>query len=276
MLRAQCYAPELKPERHGKDRRSLAIEEKETYRWVEGLRDCQALAHELPGTRLLCVLDREGVKPEGFADFFEVFDTWRNDPGVDLLVRAKHDRRTETELSLFEQVTQTRVRTSLQVEVQRLSARPKKGTRPARPPRPARRAHLLVRYTQVDLLPPNHGVNAAKEPVPWNPAGSTWNPAGLPVWLIQVREKDPPPGQERIEWFLLTTLEIDSPEQAVQCAQALLGLLKPCWACSSPAGLAVVLPALAYRRLAQGPQVGLSRRRRGPPNRGTAEANHCH
>jgi len=198
LLRAPCYARELKPEHRGRDLRYLPLEEKETYRWVEGLRDCQTVAHELPRTQLVCVMDREG-------DFFELFAAWHEDAVVDVLVRAQHDRRTESELSLFEEVTRTPVRTSMQVNIQRLSARPKSGGRAARPARPARRAHLLVRYTPVEVLPPKHGVNAGKAPVP--------------VWLIHVREKNPPQGQKRIEWFLLTTLSLESPQQAVQCVE---------------------------------------------------------
>ena len=66
--------------------------------WIKGLRECSELAAEPPDTRQVCVMDRE-------ADFFELFDEQRRSRGVDLLVRAKHDRATSEELNLFEAVT---------------------------------------------------------------------------------------------------------------------------------------------------------------------------
>ena len=57
-------------------------------RWLEGLRDVAVAASQLgTPTRVLSVMDRE-------ADFFELFDEQRRvGGGVDVLVRAKHDRR---------------------------------------------------------------------------------------------------------------------------------------------------------------------------------------
>ena len=57
-------------------------------RWLEGLRDVAGAASQLgTRTRVISVMDRE-------ADFFELFDEQRQmGGGVDVLVRAKHDRR---------------------------------------------------------------------------------------------------------------------------------------------------------------------------------------
>ena len=41
------------------------IEEKKSFRWIEGYRDCVAIAKQMPGTRILSVMDRE-------ADIFEL------------------------------------------------------------------------------------------------------------------------------------------------------------------------------------------------------------
>ncbi|WP_419632735.1 hypothetical protein, partial [Thiolapillus sp.] len=48
---------------------------------------CPKIYHEV-ATRLVC--DRE-------ADFFELFDEQRQNPGVDLLIRAQYDRKLDTE-----------------------------------------------------------------------------------------------------------------------------------------------------------------------------------
>ena len=198
VVRAQCYAPELRPERKGKDKRYMPIEEKETFRWIEGFRDCQSIAASLPGVQVINVMDRE-------ADIFELFDEWRQNPGTDLLVRAMHDRRTVGKNSLFQTVKNTRVQTRLRIAVPRHSARPPKGKKGARPKTPARTAELQLRFASVTIRAPEWGVNSTKQPIT--------------LTLIHIVEPYPPRGVDRIEWFLLTTLRVDSAKQAEQCVR---------------------------------------------------------
>lgn len=198
IVRAQCYAPELKPEHKGKDHRYIPIEEKDTFRWVEGLRDCQDIAATLPaGVRVINVMDRE-------ADFFELFDEWRQNPRGDLLVRAMHDRRTAGDQSLFETAKNAPVKATLSIAVPRHSARRRKGKRqPAKPKTPARVAEVELRFVSVTIRPPRWGVNSAKQPIT--------------LTLIHVVEPRPPRGIKRLEWFLLTTMHVDSVKEARQC-----------------------------------------------------------
>ena len=196
ILRGQCYAPELKPERKGKDHRTIPIEEKETFRWIEGLRDCMEVIRDMPNTSGVAIMDREG-------DFFELFDEWRKNPRVNLLIRAQHDRRTGEDFSLFEMVEQSPVQLRLQIDLPRYSARRKKAGRSARKKSSARQAEVAVRYTSVNLIPPRWGLNSGKTPVP--------------VWFIHIVEEDPPKGIEPLEWRLITTIKIDSAEKAIQC-----------------------------------------------------------
>ncbi len=51
-------------------RKSRPIEEKESYRWVEGYRKTCELAHAVPACEVFSVSDREG-------DIFEVFEAWQ-------------------------------------------------------------------------------------------------------------------------------------------------------------------------------------------------------
>ena len=76
----QFDAPDSTPEKDKPPAR------RKTQRWVRGLRDCARIAEWLDGTRPVSVMDRE-------ADFFELFDACRELGTVDLLVRAKHNRR---------------------------------------------------------------------------------------------------------------------------------------------------------------------------------------
>src|SRR5271168_3442288 len=91
VLGAQCTAPLPKVKDDSKPATAVPIEEKKTFSWIVGLRECVKLATELPDTRQVCVMDRE-------ADFFELFDEQRTNNSVDLLVRAKHDRSTNGDL----------------------------------------------------------------------------------------------------------------------------------------------------------------------------------
>ncbi|MDP8237223.1 MAG: IS4 family transposase [Candidatus Erginobacter occultus] len=196
IMRAQCYAPEPKPENREKDRRQIPIEEKKSFRWIEDLRDCVKVVEDIPNISAVSIMDRE-------ADFFELFDEWRKNPRVDLLVRAQHNRRTGEDLKLFDMVSQTPVKFRMQIDISRRSARSKKGKRPAQTGRKARRAEVAVRYTPTKICPPNFGLNKSKEPVP--------------VWFIHLVEENPPQGEEPLEWRLITTIELDSREKVLQC-----------------------------------------------------------
>ena len=124
VLRAAFDAPEFRnPGEKGKPK---PREERKSFRWVEGLRDCAAAAERLPETRVVCTMDRE-------ADFLDLFIERRTHaPQVELLVRAKVDRvlgKEETangrtvSRRLFEEVRNAPARGAATVEVRRLSAR---------------------------------------------------------------------------------------------------------------------------------------------------------
>ena len=61
------------------------LEQRKSFRWIAGLRDCVELRAQCPDTRIVSVMDRE-------ADVFELFDEQRTHPEVALLVRAKSNR----------------------------------------------------------------------------------------------------------------------------------------------------------------------------------------
>jgi len=196
LLRAQCWAPTPRPEGDQRSSSQIPIEEKETFCWIRGLRDCRDVAAETPHTRLVVVADRE-------ADLFELFAEWRQDPAVDLLLRANHNRRTTEERKLFDAIQATAPRLRLELAIGRQSARPKRSKQKARPARKERTAQVVVRYQRLELRPPPY--LKGQEPVA--------------LWAVHVVEEEPPAGAKAIEWCLLTTREITSPEQAEQCLQ---------------------------------------------------------
>ncbi len=195
VLKAQCLAPEPRAPEDKRPAYAIPIEEKKTFVWIEHHRDMEAVAAEMPHTRLIDICDRE-------ADFFEMFDEQRHQGGVELLVRAQHDRNIEEDpFKLFEAVGQTPEQSRVRVQIPRQSARPKKSKQQARPYRPGRDADLVVRFMRVQLPPPRY--NADKAPID--------------IWVIHAREQDPPPNTEAVEWFLLTTVALHSPQDAQEC-----------------------------------------------------------
>lgn len=192
LLRAQCWAPELKPEGETRASCKIPIEEKETYAWIVGMRDCETIAAGMPHTHIVQVMDRG-------ADIFELFDEWRQGPKhTDLLVRAKHNRQTTTELKLFDGIKTAEPRQQMQLHIDRQSARPKRSKQKAREGRAERIANMTLRYESVDLRPPNY--HKDKEPIS--------------LTLIYLVEETPPAGVKAIEWFLLTTMVVTTPSMA--------------------------------------------------------------
>ena len=199
VLRAAFDAPAPpNPEAQGESSAKPRTERK-SFRWVEGLRDCAQAAAQLSETRVVCTMDRE-------ADFLDLFLEQRaNAPQVDLLVRAKADRVLGKEKTpdgqtvsrrLFDTVRNAPARGAAQVEVQRLSARVKASKQARKDRRKARVADVTLRYQPVALPCPGD------EPVE--------------LWVVHVREQQPPPGGKPLEWFVLTTLRVTSTDDATQ------------------------------------------------------------
>jgi len=212
-----CYAPELKPEHKTKDARYIELEQKDSARWVNNLVECMRRDEALAETRVIHVMDRE-------ADFFELFDHWRNTPGGDeLLIRARHNRKVQrgrrrrgagspgaeqeadpqSEEGIFEAVARQPLGGTVEVDIPRKSARGKKGRQAAQPKRAKRRAALSLRWMKVSVHPPRHGLSSNRAPVD--------------LWLLHACEETPPAdGSKPLEWMLLTTIALHGAEDAVE------------------------------------------------------------
>ena len=175
----------LGPPRAG-DHARRPIEEKESQKWLTGLEAVGAARAACPTTHFISIGDRE-------ADVYELFMAPRPE-GVDLLVRAMSNRLVaHPERKLWAHVTAAEVAATLTVQVG------------PREDRPARTAHLTVRWRQATLSPPRKP-GAAKLP-------------RVTVWAILAREEAPPKDAEPVEWMLLTTLPIDHPADALLCLE---------------------------------------------------------
>jgi hypothetical protein len=65
-----------------RERKAAPIEDKESLRWLEGLRQARASAQKLPGVQCACIADSE-------ADIYEVFAEPRGEPAVHWHGRAR-------------------------------------------------------------------------------------------------------------------------------------------------------------------------------------------
>ncbi len=168
-------------------RRLRAIEDKESYKWLDSVQALARLREQLPGTRLVSVADRKG-------DVYEFF-TQAQALGVDMLVRAAWDRRVESPQG--HHVWSTLAKAPLLAQ-QRLQL-------PRSPGRAPRVAKLSLRACPITLQPPADHASPNLEPI------------GL--WALWACEMRPPAGVKAIEWMLLTTIPIDSAEQACERLQ---------------------------------------------------------
>jgi hypothetical protein len=195
VVKAECTARESRPSEDKRASSEIPIEEKTTYSWIVNHRDMEEISVKMPGTRVIDVCDRE-------ADFFELFDEQRKRGRVELLVRAKHDRKIgEMPLKLFDVIRQASVESYVRVHIPRQSARPKRSKQKARPKRPGRMADLAIRYKQIQIPPPRHLADMSP----------------IDIWVIHGLEENPPENTKAVEWFLLTTMNVTSAEEAEQC-----------------------------------------------------------
>ena len=197
LVRAECTAPELKEKTNKTKSADLPIEQKKTFCWLQSVRDCQQMKAYMPDTTLINVMDREG-------DFFEMFDDQRLvSQDVGLLVRAQYNRKTTEDDKLFDSVKNSPSRAKIKIEVPRQSARPKKSKQKERKARPKRTAEVSVHYRPIKLNPPSTPANKGKEPIS--------------LWIVCISEISPPEDQKPLEWFLLTTIKIETVDDANQC-----------------------------------------------------------
>jgi hypothetical protein len=165
-------------------RRALAIEEKESFRWLEGADHAASVC--AGARRITIIADREG-------DIYEAF-ALRPDT-ADLLVRAAQDRSLEDGGLLFAA----------------LDALPPGGQAdldlPAQPGRGQRTAKLEIRFATMRVARPGRRLRTSL-------------PDSLDLQLVDVREVSPPPGAPPLHWRLLTTQPVDDALQAwavVEC-----------------------------------------------------------
>lgn len=181
------------PEEFGKKktRSQRPIEDKESYKWLKSFEATQALQEKVPETTLVSIGDRE-------ADIYELFDlATKDENGPELLVRAEHNRELdETVGYLLDFIASQTVAGTYDIVVPRKNKKPK------------RKATLDVRFAKVTIMRPQ---NKKRRDQPLAES--------VTLWAILAEEKNPPRGVEPISWLLLTTMPIETFEDAIEKIQ---------------------------------------------------------
>lgn len=194
VLGMELWARDEETFRQGKDRKYEPIETKESFRWLEGYRLACDLAEELPQTQIVSIADRE-------ADIYECFlEAQQPAPPrrAEWIIRARENRSLPERdpeagpscyCKLFDAIAQSPV---LGKRTLRL---------PKTPKRKARKASVTIRAQRIRLKAPYRPDYRLPE---------------VEINVVLVREENPPPGEEPIEWLLLTSLPIDDLKKALR------------------------------------------------------------
>ncbi len=194
----KCWAREQlkKLTKKEKDRwlRKTPIEEKESFRWLEGMRATLEVAEACPQTTCVCVADSD-------ADVYELYcesrSTSQNE--VHFLVRACHMRLTnDPHMNWLVAARATPCLLQCSLNVSARIAKSTTETHKRRETREARIAKSEVRATTVTVRPPYRKGHKLPE---------------VTLNVVLVEEPNPPDDATPIQWLLVTTLPIDSLEQ---------------------------------------------------------------
>ena len=190
LVHQQVWARDPEEKGKSKKRKQLPISEKESQRWLDSLQATQSAVQE--GARIITIADRE-------ADIYDLFALPRA-TNMDLLIRANYDRRIQVDNEeigkLWDRVQQTPVQGTVTLHLDH------------KPGQKAREVELTLRSVKLSIMPAvsdPKGLHASHEPIP--------------LTAILVREEQPPEGETPLCWLLLTTLQVETFQQAAQCVR---------------------------------------------------------
>jgi hypothetical protein len=175
----------------GRARKSLPIEEKESFRWLTGYRLACELQRTHCETRIVSVADCE-------ADIYEIFvEVGRQSNPADFIIRARENRSTperdpEREGRVFHKVLDkledapVRVRRTIDL--------------PQTPKRKARQADLEIRAITIEIKPPDTRSDLGT----------------VSQQFVLVTEVNGPGDGTDVSWLLMTSLPIESSEDILR------------------------------------------------------------
>jgi hypothetical protein len=165
-------------------RKQLSFEDKETYRWYEGMSKVNQLLGEK--THKIHIADREA---DVYELFFHSFES-----NTDLLIRARHNRQLNNGSHLWDNIAQQPVAATVNLDIPDKTGKKKMAV------------EVEVKYHEVEIL---------------RPANNKYSYESVTLTAIEVKEKNVKGKQPEaiVHWKLLTTLEIKSLTEALQCVK---------------------------------------------------------
>jgi hypothetical protein len=174
--------------------------QRESRLWIKG---CEAAGAAPAGKRWVDIADR-GADGFEFAAFEARCGRW-------FVIRSTYDRllvgldhigadRIHDHLHAYARDLPSLGERELTVAARPLGSHPRRNKHPARPGRSIR-VRIAAAPITIKAPKPNYGNCAEKQ---------------LDLWVVHVREIDPPPGEEVIEWVLLSNVAADGFEQACE------------------------------------------------------------
>jgi len=188
--------PKLSKKEKQQQRRTLPIEQKESIRWLEGMRTTQKLAEDCPDTLCVSLCDSEG-------DMYDLFVEPCRTDNFHWIVRACQDRQVLDDQGgamgvLREALLLQPVLATNEITVRGREQKISCETRSRRKTRVSRQALVEVRACAVTIKVPT---------------SRTFSIESVTLQAVLVREPHPPDGEEAIEWILLTTLPISTLDE---------------------------------------------------------------
>jgi len=172
----------------GKDPNRV-IEDKESYRWLEGYRRVCEQQTQLPDTQLIYVADRE-------ADIYEIFQENKKQcsygKAADWLIRGQYDRALRNDSYLIKEVEEAEILGEIEFDI------------PPGRNRQMRHVVQTLRTCRVTLKGvPRKGGRLED----------------VTITVILAREKNPPDSESAVQWLLLTNQELSSFEEVARRVQ---------------------------------------------------------
>jgi hypothetical protein len=185
MLHQAFWARPPEDEPHNGDQRQRPIEDKESYKWIEGIEAARVVIDNgLPHAeqpRLVHIFDREG-------DIHEVLQRISDSPDA-AIIRAAQNRSVDGEVNhAFEAVAATPL-----VGIHRIEVSARHGAK-------KRNAQLELRAIDLTITPSHN--YPKRQPVQWT--------------LVEAKEINTPTDAEPLHWLLWTNLPTTTWEQIVE------------------------------------------------------------
>ena len=176
-------------------RRVQNIYQKESYRWLKGYKKAGHLSKAFPDKNIIYIADREG-------DIYEIFQQSSKFSGQNIpqwIIRSTYDRSVKDEGDKKERnKLRATVKATQPIGQVTFNLSADKGRKP-------REVIQTVYAKEVTLRAPRGKYSPDSKPVK--------------VSVVIATEDNPPPGEERIEWVLLTSMDISSIESALTVIQ---------------------------------------------------------